>query len=120
MQHSGYYKYLIIILLAGYLSTLHIITSTRHFHHLPNGKVVYHAHPLKKDNQQTNNKHTHLPGEISEFQCNIFDFQDFTPIFECALIPEYYFNTKTHYSSPFHSKIIHNNLTLRAPPVTYS
>ena len=119
MQSSGFCKYLVFALLAGYLSTTHSITSNKHYHILPNSKIVYHVHPFNKTNQKPIKNHTHTPGETIDFQCNIFDFQDFASILKSNLTAESFFDIRPYYTAPHHTNIIHYSLSLRAPPVTF-
>jgi hypothetical protein len=120
MRHSGFCKFLVFALLAGYLSTTHSITSKKHYHILPNGKIVYHVHPFGNDNQHPTKNHTHPSGETIDFQCNLLDFQDSAPSLENKPVPECFFEIKPYYSAPLYTKIIHYSLSLRAPPVTFS
>ncbi len=109
--------YLVVILLAGYLSALNIITRDRHYHVLPDGQIIHHIHPVNKNTSQPYNNHTHTPNEYNDFQCNLFDSQEPSTAQENIKTAFKYFVKAYYYSSPFHTKIHHNTKSLRAPPV---
>lgn len=109
--------FLIIPLLTGYLSALFITTHEKHCHILPDREVVYHVHPFQKDKNKPSGNHTHHPGETIDFQCNLFDFQENTPLSEnknyaCGIETVSY-----DYISPFPVRITLITISLRAPPV---
>jgi hypothetical protein len=120
MKGSGYCKYLVFVLLAGYLSTTYSITSNKHYHILPNGKIVYHVHPFGNDNDHPIKNHTHTPDETIDFQCNTFDFFESSSPLVNNIISKFYFEVNPVYTAPVYTKIIHYSLSLRAPPVTFS
>jgi hypothetical protein len=117
MQNRGYIKLMLPFLIISYLVTLNSITKEKHFHVMPDGSVVYHIHPIDKEQPQPLKNHSHSGCESDYFNCNPFDFQetllqfsDFTPSVQHI----------ENYRQPC-TKILARNIlnciSLRAPPV---
>jgi len=106
-----------ILLVAAYLSTIQTIIYEKHFHILPSGDVVYHVHPFSNDAQKNCGGHTHVPGDLDDFQCNFLDFQEPAGLFtynKSYVAPN---NIKIEYSPIHLTSTIHRVISLRAPPV---